>query len=115
MTLLKLTQVSLAYGATPLLEDVSWQIARGERVCIIGRNGTGKSSMLHVVRGNRVPDGGEVWRAPGLNIGELPQELPVADEKTIFEVVSEGLDGVGELLAQFNHISQNIVTDEDLN
>ena len=115
MTLLKLTQVSLAYGATPLLEGVSWQIARGERVCIIGRNGTGKSSMLHIVRGARTPDGGEVWRAPGLKIGELPQELPVADDRTVFDVVAEGLDGVGELLAQFNHLSQNIVTDEDLN
>ncbi len=115
MTLLKLTQVSLAYGATPLLEEVSWQIARGERVCIIGRNGTGKSSMMHLVKGSRLADSGEIWRAPGLKIGELPQELPVADDKTIFEVVSEGLDGVGALLAEFNHISQNIQTDEDLN
>ncbi|MDY0249696.1 MAG: ATP-binding cassette domain-containing protein [Pseudomonas sp.] len=115
MTLLKLTQVSLAYGATPLLEEVSWQIARGERVCIIGRNGTGKSSMLHLVKGSRLADTGEVWRAPGLKIGELPQELPVADDKTIFEVVAEGLDGVGALLAEYNHLSQNIHTDEDLN
>jgi len=114
MTLLKLTQVSLAYGATPLLEEVSWQIARGERVCIIGRNGTGKSSMLHLVKGGRLADTGEVWRAPGLKIGELPQELPIADERTIFEVVSEGLEGVGALLAEYNHLSQNIHTDEDL-
>ncbi|QEY58499.1 ATP-binding cassette domain-containing protein [Pseudomonas sp. C27(2019)] len=115
MTLLKLTQVSLAYGATPLLEGVSWQIARGERVCIIGRNGTGKSSMLHLVKGARLPDSGEVWRAPGLKIGELPQELPPADDRSIFDVVSDGLDGVGALLAEFHHISQNIHTDEDLN
>lgn len=115
MTLLKLTQVSLAYGATPLLEEVSWQIARGERVCIIGRNGTGKSSMLHIVKGTRAHDTGEVWRAPGLKIGELPQELPVADERTVFDVVAEGLDSVGELLAEFNHLSQNISNDEDLN
>lgn len=115
MTLLKLTQVSLAYGATPLLEEVSWQIARGERVCIIGRNGTGKSSMLHIVKGTRAHDTGEVWRAPGLKIGELPQELPVADERTVFDVVAEGLDGVGELLAEFNHLSQNISNDEGLN
>lgn len=114
MTLLKLTQVSLAYGATPLLEEVSWQIARGERVCIIGRNGTGKSSMMHLVKGSRLADSGEIWRAPGLKIGELPQELPAADDKTIFEVVAEGLDGVGALLAEFNHISQNIHSDEDL-
>lgn len=115
MPLLKLTQVSLAYGVTPLLDGVSWQISRGERVCIIGRNGTGKSSMLHVVKGTRAIDSGEVWHAPGLKIGELPQELPLADERSVFEVVAEGLDGVGELLAEFNQLSQNITTDADLN
>ncbi len=113
--LLKFTDVSLAYGAMPLLDKISWQIARGERVCIIGRNGTGKSSLLRIVKGDRLPDDGSVWRAPGLKIGELPQELPVADGRTVFDVVAEGLDGVGALLAEYHHLSMNIVTDEDLN
>ena len=115
MTLLKFTDVSLAFGAMPLLDGVSWQIARGERVCIIGRNGTGKSSLLRLVKGEQAADDGEIWRAPGLKIGELPQELPRADERTVFDVVAEGLAGVGELLAQYHHLSQNIHTDEDLN
>lgn len=114
MTLLKLTDVSLAYGTHPLLDGVSWQIARGERVCIIGRNGTGKSSMLSLVKGSQLPDDGEIWRAPGLKIGELPQELPLADERTVFDVVAEGLSGVGQLLAEYHHLSQNIRDDADL-
>ncbi|MGE8419284.1 ATP-binding cassette domain-containing protein, partial [Pseudomonas sp.] len=114
MTLLKLSDVSLAFGAMPLLDKVSWQIARGERVCIIGRNGTGKSSMLRLVKGDQKPDDGDVWRAPGLKIGELPQELPVADGRTVFDVVAEGLDGVGALLAEYHHLSQNIHSDADL-
>ncbi len=114
MTLLKLSDVSLAYGTTPLLDQVSWQIARGERVCIIGRNGTGKSSMLRVIKGEQSVDDGEVWRAPGLKIGELPQELPRADERSVFDVVAEGLAGVGELLAQYHHLSQNINDQDDL-
>ncbi|MFJ4389164.1 ATP-binding cassette domain-containing protein [Pseudomonas soli] len=114
MTLLKFSDVSLAFGAMPLLDKVSWQIARGERVCIIGRNGTGKSSMLRLVKGEQKGDDGDIWRAPGLKIGELPQELPVADERSVFDVVAAGLDGVGELLAQFHHLSQNIHGDEDL-
>ncbi|EGH10817.1 ABC transporter ATP-binding protein, partial [Pseudomonas amygdali pv. morsprunorum str. M302280] len=115
MTLLKFSDVSLAFGAMPLLDKVSWQIARGERVCIIGRNGTGKSSMLKLVKGVQKPDDGAVWRAPGLKIGELPQELPVADGRTVFDVVAEGLDGVGALLAEYHHLAQNCVTEEDLN
>ncbi|UTW08432.1 ATP-binding cassette domain-containing protein [Pseudomonas benzenivorans] len=114
MTLLKFTDVSLAYGAMPLLDKVSWQIARGERVCIIGRNGTGKSSLLRLVKGDQHADDGEIWRAPGLKIGELPQELPRADERTVFDVVAEGLDGVGALLAEYHHLSQNIHSDADL-
>ena len=114
MTLLKFSDVSLAFGAMPLLDKVSWQIARGERVCIIGRNGTGKSSMLRLVKGEQKPDDGDVWRAPGLKIGELPQELPVADGRSVFDVVAEGLDGVGALLAEFHHLSQNIQGDDDL-
>ena len=114
MTLLKFTDVSLAFGAMPLLDKVSWQIAKGERVCIIGRNGTGKSSMLRLVKGDQLGDDGSVWRAPGLKIGELPQELPAADGRTVFDVVAEGLDGVGALLAEYHHLSQNIHSDADL-
>ncbi|MNZ32453.1 ABC transporter ATP-binding protein uup [compost metagenome] len=114
MTLLKFTDVSLAYGATPLLDKVSWQIARGERVCIIGRNGTGKSSLLKLVKGDQRPDDGQVWRAPSLKIGELPQELPPADERSVYDVVAEGLAEVGKLIAQYHHLSQHIQTDDDL-
>lgn len=114
MTLLKFSEVSLAFGAMPLLDKVSWQIGRGERVCIIGRNGTGKSSMLKLVKDTQKPDDGSIWRAPGLKIGELPQELPAADGRTVFDVVAEGLEGVGALLAEFHHLSQHIVTAEDL-
>lgn len=114
MALLKFTDVSLAYGMTPLLDKVSWQIDRGERVCIIGRNGTGKSSLLGIVKGKNNPDEGDVWRAPGLKIGELPQELPKADDRIVFDVVAEGLTGVGELLARYHHLVQNIKDDDDL-
>ncbi|GLU41405.1 ATP-binding cassette domain-containing protein [Pseudomonas sp. NBRC 100443] len=114
MTLLKFTDVSLAFGTTPLLDKVSWQIEKGERVCIIGRNGTGKSSMLKLVKGEQMPDDGAIWRAPALKIGELPQELPVADERTVYDVVAEGLAEVGELLSRYHHLSQHIQSDDDL-
>lgn len=114
MTLLKMTQVSLAYGVTPLLEQVSWQISKGERVCVIGRNGTGKSTLLRVVKGEQIPDEGEIWRAPGLKIGELPQELPMADDRSVFDVVAAGLLGVGELLARYQHLSQSVHSDAEL-
>ena len=71
--------------------------------------------MLKLVNDQQKPDDGAIWRAPGLKIGELPQELPVADGRTVFDVVAQGLDGVGELLAQYHHLAQNCVTEDDLN
>lgn len=114
MTLMKMSKVSLAYGVTPLLDQVSWQIAKGERVCVIGRNGTGKSTMLRVVKGEQAADEGELWYAPGLKIGELPQELPTADQRSVYEVVASGLQGVGELLAKFQKLSAKIENEDDL-
>ncbi|WP_145009569.1 ATP-binding cassette domain-containing protein [Pseudomonas oryzihabitans] len=114
MALLKFTNVSLAFGVTPLLDGVSWQIERGERVCIIGRNGTGKSSLLRIVKGEQQADDGEVWRAPAIKIGELPQELPRADDRTVFDVVAAGLAGVGELLAEYHHLTQDTSGELDM-
>lgn len=111
MALLKFTDVSLAYGLTPLLDKVSWQIEKGERVCIIGRNGTGKSSLLSLVKGVNHPDDGEIWRSPALKVGELPQELPKADDRIVFDVVADGVKGVGELLARYHQLSQHVNDD----
>lgn len=114
MSLLKFTEVSLAYGSTPLLEKISWQIAKGERVCVIGRNGAGKSNLLKLVRGSQLPDEGEIWRAPALKIGELPQELPLADERSVYDVVADGLAEVGALLAEYHHLLQGALDEAAL-
>src|SRR5690606_40962390 len=74
----------------------------------------GKASIVSMGRGSRLADDGEDWRAAGLRIAELPQELPQAAERTVFDVVAEGLSGVGQLLAEYHHLSQNIRDDADL-
>jgi len=114
MTVLRLNQLSLAYGAMPLLDGVSAQLGKGDRVCLIGRNGSGKSSLLRVIKGEIQPDGGEIWKAGALVIGDLPQELPPASERTVFEQVASGLAENGRLLAEYQRLSQHIQTDDDL-
>ncbi|MGB7551786.1 MAG: ATP-binding cassette domain-containing protein, partial [Chromatiaceae bacterium] len=61
MPLVSLRFLTLSYGHPPLLEEVSFELERGERVCLIGRNGTGKSTLLRILAGEVQPDGGEVW------------------------------------------------------
>ncbi|AQZ95587.1 ATP-binding cassette domain-containing protein [Halopseudomonas phragmitis] len=104
MALLSFTDVSLAYGLNPLLSKVSFQLDRGERVCLIGRNGTGKSSLFRVLTGEQPADEGELWFAPGLKVGQLPQELPEAGDALVYDVVAAGLAGVGDLLAEYHHL-----------
>lgn len=114
MSLLSFTDVSLAYGLNPLLDKVSFQLDRGERVCLIGRNGTGKSSLLRLVTGEQLADDGELWFAPGLKIGQLPQELPEAGDSKVYDVVAEGLAGVGELLAEYHGLITGEMGDAEL-
>ena len=91
MPLLTLDQVSLAYGHLPLFDAADLRIETGERLALIGRNGSGKSSLLKVVSGEIAPDAGIVWRSPGLRIARLEQEVPAAGTRTVFEEISSGL------------------------
>ncbi len=102
MPLLTLDNVSLAYGHHPLLDSVELAIEPGERVCVIGRNGAGKSSLLRILAGEIVPDDGQVWRQPGLKVATLAQELPAGERRTVFEVVADGLGEAGRLVAQYH-------------
>jgi ATP-binding cassette subfamily F protein uup len=103
MPLLSFERVSIAYGREPLLENASFQIEAGERVCLIGRNGAGKSTLLKLVDGEALPDGGEIWRAPGLRVARLAQDLPEDEHTTVYDAVAEGLAEVGRLLADYHH------------
>jgi ATP-binding cassette subfamily F protein uup len=91
MALLSLREVSLAFGGPRLLDGVSLQIERGERVCLLGRNGEGKSTLLRLVEGQIEPDDGEVIRQQGLRIARLPQEVPRGRFGTVHDEVAEGL------------------------
>ncbi|MDR1988825.1 MAG: ATP-binding cassette domain-containing protein, partial [Acidobacteriaceae bacterium] len=93
MPLISLEQVSIAFGHVPLLDRASLQIEPRERIAIIGRNGTGKSTLLRVVSGETPPDAGSVWRQPSLKIARLEQDVPLTDTRSVFDVVAEGVSG----------------------
>ena len=94
MPLVTLDHVSIAYGHLPLLDDVSLQIDPRERVCLIGRNGTGKSTLLQIISGDQPPDRGVVWTQPGVKVARLVQDVPLSSDHTVFDVVAEGLGDI---------------------
>ncbi len=116
--LITLDNVSLAYGLDHLLDHSKLQIALGERICLIGRNGAGKSSLLKIIEGTQQADSGTVWRKPNLRIARLAQELPQEMTCTVYEFVAEGLAETGQLLAAYHSLILRLEhshTDKDLN
>ena len=110
--LLRLDNVSMAYGHLPLLSHVDFQIEAGERVCPVGRNGAGKSTLFRVVTGAAPPNDGEIWRQETLRIAHLEQEVPPDTEQTIFDVVAAGLGELGALLAEYHHVTHQAAAAE---
>jgi ATP-binding cassette subfamily F protein uup len=111
MPLLSLDRIAVAFGHLPLLDDVSLQIEPRERVCVIGRNGTGKSTLLRILAGDQVPDGGSIWLQPGLRRARLEQDVPLSNDLTVFDVVAEGLGEIRTLVADYHHAAVSVATD----
>ena len=105
MSLVRLDQLSLAYGEQKLLTNVDFEIEAGERVCLIGRNGTGKTTLFRLITGEAQPDSGTIQYRNGLVISTLEQELPEALESTVREVVADGLADVRALVDEYEQLS----------
>ncbi|MGF2685755.1 ATP-binding cassette domain-containing protein [Marinobacter sp. DUT-3] len=106
MPLLTLDAISLAFGMQPLLDHASLNIEAGERVCLLGRNGEGKSTLLRIVSGEITPESGVLRLDEGATLAVLPQNLPAEDSRTAYEVVASAFPETGELLARFHTLSQ---------
>ncbi|MDJ0956936.1 MAG: ATP-binding cassette domain-containing protein [Arenicellales bacterium] len=105
MPIITLTDASLAFGHHQLLNQVDLQISNGDRMCLVGRNGVGKSTLFRVISGALEPDDGEVWRKEGLRVALLEQEVPADLDGTVYESVASGLEGLGDLLWQYHRVT----------
>ncbi len=115
MSLIKIEKAGLSYGLQVLLDGVDLTIERGQRLCLIGRNGTGKSSLLKVIAGEVDLDKGEVIKQTGIRIARLEQDLPEADDRLVFDAVAAGAHGIGELLAEYRSLSHSAdISDQQL-
>jgi ATP-binding cassette subfamily F protein uup len=91
MPLLQLRELTLKYGAAPLLDRIDFQVDPGERVCLLGRNGAGKTSLMRIITGEETPNAGEIILADTVRVTRLIQEIPDDVTGTVMEVLHAGL------------------------
>ncbi|MEW4569804.1 ATP-binding cassette domain-containing protein [Tautonia sp. JC769] len=103
MSLLSLRNAVLSFGGPRLLDGADLSVDRGDRVCLLGRNGEGKSTLLRLISGELEADSGEIIRASGLRIARLPQEVPQGRTGTVAELVAEGLPDDDHALGPLDH------------
>ncbi|MCK5914646.1 MAG: ATP-binding cassette domain-containing protein, partial [Deltaproteobacteria bacterium] len=113
MALLNLQDVSLSFGGDPLLDKVNLQIEAGERVCLVGRNGTGKSTLMKLVAAEIVPDSGRLLWTEGVKIARLSQEIPQSLNGTVYDVVVSGLGDLLGLLARYHTATLKLADNPD--
>ena len=91
MPLLQLRQVTLRYSSAPLLDEVDFQVDAGERICLLGRNGAGKTSLMRIITGEETPNDGELIRSSEAVMTRLSQEIPGDIAGTVRDVIHAGL------------------------
>ncbi len=108
MALIALRDVSLGFRGPLVLDQANLTLEPGERVCLLGRNGTGKSTLLRLIQGEIEPPQGEIARQQGLITAMLPQEVPQGLSGTVFDEVARGLGPRAELLAEYHHVAHQL-------
>lgn len=111
MALLFLRDIQLSYGTQTLLDKIHFQIEPNERVCIVGRNGEGKSTLLKVIEGLVEADDGTRIVQDGVKIAKLQQEVPNDMSGSVFQIIAKGLGEVGDLLDAFHRQSLELADD----
>jgi ATP-binding cassette subfamily F protein uup len=108
------SQLCLNYIGPPILDHVDLTIHSGDRLCLVGRNGVGKSTLMHILQGRQAPDFGTVHVAPDVHMAHLTQEVPKADmETTVYALVASGLGRQGESLIAYQCLLSALDRGED--
>jgi ATP-binding cassette subfamily F protein uup len=110
MALLQVRNLSLSFGGPLLLENAAFSIEKGERICLLGRNGEGKSSLLKILTGELEANSGEITREKGLVVSRLIQEVPIKLVGSVFEIVTAKAGAKGELIRRYHHVSDALET-----
>ena len=103
MAIVTLKDLYHSFGSHPVLDQANLSIDKGERICLVGRNGTGKSTLLKLISGKMTPDDGEVIYSKGIRVGELRQDVPETLSGSVYDVVADGVGELGKVITAWHH------------
>ena len=113
MSLISYRNLSVSFGGPLLLDDVGISIEKKERICLLGRNGEGKSTLLRILSGQIEADKGESERVPDFRVAKLDQEIPSGVEGSVFDVVAQGLGKKANVLRSYNQATLQLSENPD--
>lgn len=112
MPLMSLKNIYYSVSEFPMLDHIQLDVEPKERIALIGRNGEGKSTLLKMINNDIQPESGDIIRPSYLKVSRLSQDLPPADDLTVFEFVAKGLKNLSSLLIDYHALTQETVHDD---
>lgn len=113
MSLLGMKDVCIGFGGPLLLDNIDVQIGRGVRAALLGRNGSGKTTLLRLMNGDIVPDSGTISRQKGMKTALLNQEIPGGIAGQVYDIVTEGVGEIRQLLSQYHQVNSRLAAKEN--
>jgi len=113
MSIFSIDGLCLAFGTHVLLDHASFSLESGERVCLIGRNGTGKTTLMRLIQGEMQADEGDLRKKDGLTVSSLSQEVPYEACGNVFDIVASGLGDTAQLLQDYNHVLHDVANGDE--
>ncbi len=114
MALISLQNITMAFNGPPVLDNVSLQIEKNQRICLLGRNGTGKSTLMKILNSQIKPDSGDIVKEQSVRISYFTQDIPDNLPGTVFEIIAQGLGKRGQFLISYHEAVQSGSTEEEL-
>lgn len=111
MELIRIAQGELAFGEGAILDKADLHIHTGERVCLVGRNGAGKSSLMKILMGLQNLDDGQMIVSNNVRLAMLEQDPPESCDLSVFDYVAQGVEENAELLKNYHHLIHIITED----
>lgn len=114
MNLISLKDICISFGGFPVLDGINLQVETNERICLVGRNGEGKSTLLKILAGKLLPDQGQVSRKPGVKTAMLSQEIELNAKGSVFDIAASGLGEISTLFARHSLISEKLAVQNNV-